>query len=568
MCNKLDRLNLKPFGATPSYRQANHLKKFNKKAFFHFGVNTFTNLEWGEGEERESVFNPSQTDVRQWIKTIKAAGFSLAILTAKHHDGFCLWPSKYTEHSLKNSPYKNGTGDIVKEFTDACHEFGLAVGIYLSPWDRNAPFWGTNEYSKYYNAQLTELMSNYGKIDEVWWDGAGSKETPYDWGLWAHTVRNLQPDAVIFGSMGATPYVECRWVGNESGYAGNVHYSTIDASSLEVEIVQELNTGKFGGERFIPAEVDVSIRPGWFYHQDQDDEVKSVEKLVKIWFDSIGRGCMMLLNFPPDRRGLVHETDAKNAVEAHNFIQKTFSVNLAAMGKANADSVRALECEADMMLNDEYECFYAASDDNITPVIEINLPEAVEFDCYSIGEYVELGQRICGYKVEAFVGGEWKLLADKKSMGYKNVEYFEAVTSDKVRISIYDAGAAPVIREFGLYKLPYDIFNSELKEKKTLKEAKDLTKGPSSKIIYENDGAIVEFGGIYPFNTIKFNGNMIWKYEVFAFDGSKFYSIHKGSKPAEVEVVHLPETIDSSYKIKIVTGRTGDESLDIGVFEI
>ncbi len=210
---------LKPYGAVPNARQMAHYK-IEKKAFFHFGVNTFTNLEWGEGTEKESFFNPVGCDCRQWIRAIKAAGFELAIITAKHHDGFCLWPSAYTEHSVKNSPYKDGQGDIIREFTDACREYGVKAGVYLSPWDRNAPYWGTNEYSKYYNLQLTELLTNYGRIDEVWWDGAGSKETPYDWGMWAHTVRNLQPDAVIFGSMGATPYVEMRWVGNEAGFAG------------------------------------------------------------------------------------------------------------------------------------------------------------------------------------------------------------------------------------------------------------------------------------------------------------------------------------------------------------
>lgn len=562
------KLNLAPFGAVPSYRQVKHLRDFNKKAFFHFGVNTFTNLEWGEGIERESVFNPTDTDVRQWIKAIKAAGFTLAIITAKHHDGFCLWPSKYTEHSIKNSPYKNGRGDIVREFTDACREFKINCGIYLSPWDRNAPYWGTAEYSKYYNDQLTELLTQYGKIDEVWWDGAGSRETPYDWGMWAYTVRNLQPDAAIFGSQGATPYVELRWVGNESGYAGDPHYPTIDPDALVTETTSMLNSGKFGGSRFIPAEVDVSIRPGWFYHKDQDESVKSVKKLVDLWFDSVGKGAMMLLNFPPDRRGLICEADANNAAEANRIIKDTFAFNLAAGGKAVSDSVRDISCEADFMLNDCYENFYAASDDNITPTIEIALPKKTAFDTFVIGEMIELGIRVKGYRIEAYVDGVWQTLADKKSMGFKWAEHFDCVETDRVRIVIYDAACAPVIREFGLYKLPDGFYDAEKAEKEKMKKAFNLAEGASAKIIEEEDGVLAEFGGIYPFNTVCFNGAGIWSYKIYAFDGSNYYLIYEGEKPAANEVVHLDKTIDSSYKLKLETGKKDNQNINLKIYEL
>ena len=242
---------IKPYGALPSQRQMKHFKDFGKKAFFHFGVNTFSNLEWGDGTEAEKLFNPSETDVRQWIKTIKAAGFTLAILTVKHHDGFCLWPSEYTEHTVAKSPYKDGKGDILREFTDACHEYDIAVGIYISPWDRNSKYWGSYEYSKFFNAQLTEVLSNYGKIDEVWWDGAGSTEADYDWARWAHTVRNLQPDCVIFGSLGATEFVESRWIGNESGSSTLSCWATIDNEALRVEDTAKLTTGKFTKEKTV-----------------------------------------------------------------------------------------------------------------------------------------------------------------------------------------------------------------------------------------------------------------------------------------------------------------------------
>ena len=258
-----NKTTIKPFGATPGYRQLYHYK-LGKKAFFHFGVNTFSGNEWGDGTEKEKSFNPTDMNVRGGVRDVKAAGFKLAIITAKHHDGFCLWPSKYTEHSVKNSPYKDGKGDVIREFTDACREFGLGVGIYISPWDRNSPYWGTPEYSTYYANQLTEIVTQYGKLDEIWWDGAGSLEAKYDWALWASIIRKNQPDAVIFGSMGATPYVEMRWVGTEAGYAGKTHYASVNRESMEKEIVEDLNRGVIGGELYIPAEVDVSIRPGWF----------------------------------------------------------------------------------------------------------------------------------------------------------------------------------------------------------------------------------------------------------------------------------------------------------------
>ncbi|MDO4607800.1 MAG: alpha-L-fucosidase [Clostridia bacterium] len=563
-----NKSNLTSFGSTPSDRQIHHLRDVSKKAFFHFGVNTFTDMEWGEGVEKESVFNPSACDVRQWIKGIKAAGFNFAILTAKHHDGFCLWPSKYTEHSIKNSPYKNGKGDIVREFTDACREFDIECGLYLSPWDRHSPYWGSVEYSKHYNDQLVELLTNYGKIDEVWWDGAGSQDTPYDWDMWANTVRTLQPTAVMFGSLGATPHVECRWVGNEGGFAHDTHYPTIDAVALETEHTPTLGKGTFGGNRFIPAEVDVSIRPGWFYHDTQDDSVKSVPQLVDLWFNSIGRSAMMLLNFPPNRCGLVCDTDIKNAVDADRIISKTFAANLAADGCATSNSVLEQAYEPDFMLDNSYNTFYAAAEDNITPVIEINLPREVEFDTFAIGEKVEYGVRVNDFKVEALVDGEWKLLARKQSMGYLRAERFEPVKTDKIRITVLSAAAAPVIRTFGLYKLPDEYYEAIKAEKEILKDAVDLAHLPTSKIIEEERGVKVEFGGIYPFNTVCFNGTNIWSYEIHAFDGSDYFCVYEGSKPAEYQTVHLPETVKYSYQMKLITNKGDNKNIDIKIFEL
>ncbi len=560
-----EKYSIQPFGAIPTDRQIAHLRDYNKKAFFHFGVNTFSNAEWGDGSELESSFNPTETDVRQWVRSVKEAGFTLAIITAKHHDGFCLWPSKYTEHSVKNSPYKNGKGDIIREFSDACREFEIRCGIYLSPWDRHSKYWGTEEYSTEYNNQLTELMTDYGRIDEVWWDGAGSTETPYNWGLWANTIRTLQPNAVIFGSLGATPYAECRWVGNESGFAGDPHFATIDAASLEAEDTKMLNSGKFGGDRFITAEVDVSIRPGWFYHADQDEYVKSPKQLADLWFRSVGRSALMLLNFPPDRRGLLCDADIKNAIEANKIISETFAENLALGAAVTADSLRDSVCAPEFVLQDDYDSFYAASDSNITPMIEFTMPTPVTFDTFKIGEKVEFGVRVKGFRVEAFVGGEWKILADKKSMGHLWSEHFDAVTTDRVRVVIYDTACAPIIREFGLYKLPDAYFNSELT--KNGKKLADIAHGPSSKIIAQPYTVNVSFGGIYPFNTISFNGGEMKEYKIYAFDGTDYYLIHEGKDPAKREIVRLPETIDSSYQIKLDTDLWDNNMLDICVFE-
>ena len=557
---------IKPYGALPSQRQINHFRKYSKKAFFHFGVNTFSNLEWGTGDETERLFNPTQTDVRQWIKAIKAAGFELAILTVKHHDGFCLWPSKYTVHTVAKSPYKNGNGDILKEFTDACHEFDVAVGVYLSPWDRHSELWGTAEYSKWYNNQLTEVLTNYGKIDEVWWDGAGSNETPYDWGMWAHTIRNLQPEAVIFGSLGATDYVEMHWIGNEAGYAGDPHYPTINYEAVYKEITGEMNSGTFGGERFIVAEVDTSIRPGWFYHKDQDDSVKSVKELVDLWFKSVGSSAIMLLNIPPDRRGLVHENDAKNAISAHHIISKALSVDYALNATVTADSVRD-GFPADSIVNGNYNAVYAADDSNINPVIDIRLDGEKTFDTFVIGEYVELGVRINGYKVEALVDGEWKLLADKKSIGFKKAVYFGKTTTDRIRITIYSAVAAPVLREFSLHSFDDAGYSTALGRLPRSSKF-DIASNLSAEITYEEDSVTAMLGGLFPFNTVKFDGAGFSEYEFYIFNGTQYYLAKKGKTEGKEVTISLPETITTSYQIKVKTDKEPDESMNLRVYEI
>ena len=316
-------------------------------AFIHFNMNTFTNKEWGYGDESPSTFNPTSLDTDQWAEVIKNSGMKGIIITAKHHDGFALWPSNYTSHSVKNSPWKNGEGDLIKDLEKSCRKFGLKLGIYLSPWDRNHPDYGTKKYISYFRNQLTELLTNYGEIFEVWFDGANGgsgfyggtneirkvdKKTYYDWENTHKIIRELQPNAVIFSDAGP----DIRWVGNEKGYANKTTWSNIYKDSVYggMPDYYKFSSGQENGSHFIPTETDVSIRPGWYYHPEEDDKVKSLEKLIDIYFNSVGLNSSLLLNIPVDNRGLIHENDTKRLYELNNYIRNTFSNNFLIMIKA------------------------------------------------------------------------------------------------------------------------------------------------------------------------------------------------------------------------------------------
>ena len=382
------RWGLTPFGPAPNGRHMEWYRR-GRTAFLHFTVNTFTDREWGDGTESPAVFAPTALDCRQWAQVLKDAGFTAAILTAKHHDGFCLWHTKTTAHSVKNSPC--GV-DVVKEFTDACHEYGLKAGIYLSPWDQNHPSWGREEYNDVYAAQLTELMTRYGPIYECWWDGAGSTEAHYDWGRWTAIVRKFQPQCVIFGCLGAAEFVDVRWVGTEEGRAGRDCWATIDPETIVVENCADLNSGKWGGSHFIPAETNTSIRPGWFWHENQNDRVRSPENLVKYWFESAGRNTAILLNLPPDRRGLIHESDTESVRRWNALLEEIFAEDLAPRGTITADSPLHPDCGPKNLLEEDEERFYAAQ--SLTPTITLTFPEPVSFDCWQLEEVIELGHRV------------------------------------------------------------------------------------------------------------------------------------------------------------------------------
>lgn len=416
-------------------------------AFIHFNMNTFTNLEWGMGSESPATFNPTALDCRQWAKVCKEAGMKGIILTAKHHDGFCLWPSKYTEHSVKNSPWKGGKGDVVRELSDACKEYGLKFGVYLSPWDRNHADYGKPEYLTYFRNQLRELLTNYGPIFEVWFDGANGgdgyygganekrevdRQTYYDWPTTIQIVRELQPNAVIFSDAGP----DVRWVGNEDGFAGETNWSTLrrDEFYPGSPNYKELNNGHANGDYWVPAECDVSIRPGWYYHPDQDDKVKSVEQLKEIYYKSVGRNGLLLLNIPVDNRGLIHENDAARLMELKASLNKDFVTNFAEGTTGAGKKTKAVENEKDRKLTS----------------IEIDLEGKKTISLLVLQENIRSGQHVTSFKVFADKNGSWTPLTEGTTIGYKRILRFAKIETNKVKVEIEGKGPL-TISEIGVY---------------------------------------------------------------------------------------------------------------------
>jgi len=458
----------KPYGAVPSPRQlAWH--KLERYAFIHFTVNTFTDREWGNGDEKESVFNPTDFDADQIVGAIQDAGLRGVVLTCKHHDGFCLWPSKYTEHSVKNSPWKNGKGDVVKEISDACRRHGLKFGTYLSPWDRNHKDYARPEYITYYRNQLRELMSNYGPIFEVWFDGAnggdgyygGARErrnidnrTYYDWSNTWKIVRQLQPGACMFSDGGP----DIRWIGNESGFAGETCWATVDRAGTFPGRADSrvLNQGLRGGADWLPGEVDVSIRPGWFYHAHEDGRVRSAQNLLKIYYESVGRGANLILNLPPDRRGRLHENDVKSLREWGRLLNATFAKDLARGAKATASNTRGNDAKfaAANVCDGNDETYWATDDAVTTPELVLDLGHPVTFNVVRLREYLPLGQRIDAVAVDTWDGSDWKPFATATSIGSQRLMQGKSVTTSKVRLRVVQAAACPAISEFGLFLSP------------------------------------------------------------------------------------------------------------------
>lgn len=421
----------------PSTRQL-LWQQLETTAFLHFTVNTFTDKEWGDGTEDPTVFKPTRLNTRQWIKALKNAGFKMAIITAKHHDGFCLWPSRYTAHSVKSSPWKNGKGDVVKEVADACREYGLKFGIYLSPWDRHEPSYGTSSYNSYYKNQLRELLTGYGKISEVWFDGAkgdNAKDMEYDFKGYWKLVRELQPKAVMFSDAGP----DVRWVGNETGNAGQTCWSTIttDGMAPGKADAKYLNTGDPDGKYWIPPETDVSIRPGWFYHPGENDKVKSPKELVNLYYESVGHNSLLLLNIPPNREGLFSDNDIASITGFRNILNETFKTNLAS-GKVPSS------------LTDKNLSTYISFKANEPLIIDFKKP--VKIDRILLQENIAAGQRIKKALFEYWDGQEWKPLVEFTTVGYKRLLRFNEQAFLKLRLSILDCKGYAQLSEIGFFK--------------------------------------------------------------------------------------------------------------------
>lgn len=439
--------------------------------FIHFGINTFTGREWGDGTENPAIFNPEQLDARQWARVCRDAGIQQLIITAKHHDGFCLWPSKYTEHSVRNSPWKNGKGDVVKELAEACREYGLGFGVYLSPWDRNSAYFGDSaRYNDYFINQLTELLTNYGPIAEVWFDGANGegpdgKKQVYDFNRWYAHIRKLQPDAVI-----AVMGPDVRWVGTESGYGRETEWSVLPGDEMVQENIAANSQQQAGfapmnlmeddlGSRekikkarklvWYPAEVDVSIRPGWFYHPEEDSLVKSPEKLLDIYCSSVGRNAVLLLNLPPDKRGLIHEADQKNLLGWAKLRKASFANNLLRSAKSN---LKLKKWKA-LVDHDPDTYWQGKSPDQISQ-LEFNWNETVNFDLLVLQEDIRKGQRIESFEVEVEQNGTWVKWLKATTVGYKRILNLKPVQTKKLRINILSTRGKPQLSELGIYKGP------------------------------------------------------------------------------------------------------------------
>jgi alpha-L-fucosidase len=433
-------------------------------AFIHFTTNTFTGLEWGYGNESESVFNPDSLDANQWVSVLKDAGFKMVILTCKHHDGFCLWPSKYTEHSVKNSPYKK---DVVKQVRDACRKYNLKFGVYLSPWDRNHSEYGKEAYITYYRNQLKELFSRYGPVTEMWFDGAnggdgyygGANETRkidgrtyYNWPVTMGIVKKMEPNVIFFSDAG--PGV--RWVGNERGVAGETNWNMITADTLyagKSGVENLLASGSPDGKQWVPEEVDVSIRPGWFYHATEDDRVKSPEELFNIYLTSVGRGSLLLLNVPPDKRGLLHEKDVNSLRGFRKLLDQEFAHNLAANSKVTASSYRgkSQKYSPELLVDNDNKTYWATDDNVKTASIEIDLAKQVTVKYVVLQEYITLGQRVSSFNIEAFSNGQWKKVSAATTIGHKRIIKLDNVSASKIKINITDARACPVLSEIKVY---------------------------------------------------------------------------------------------------------------------
>ena len=512
-------------------------------AFLHFGINTFTGREWGDGKEDPALFNPSELDAEQWVRTLKEAGFKMVLLTAKHHDGFCLWPTATTKHSVASSPWKNGQGDVVKELRAACDKYDMKFGVYLSPWDRNAECYGDSpRYNDFFIRQLTELLTNYGEVHEVWFDGANGegpngKKQVYDWDAFYQTIQRLQPKAVM-AIMGD----DVRWVGNEKGVGHETEWNATVLTPGIYARSQENNKrlGVFSkaedlGSRKIlekatelfwyPSEVDVSIRPGWFYHAEEDGKVKSLKHLSDIYFQSVGYNSVLLLNIPPDRRGLIHEADIKRLKEFADYRQQTFADNRVKNGRkywsttSGGEAVYALKSKS-----------------------EINL--------VMLQEDITKGQRVEAFTVEALTDNGWKEVGKGTTIGYKRMLRFPAVNANKLRVRIDECRLTAYVSQVAAY------YAEPLQEETTKEDWNNLPRSgwkqvAASPLTIDLGKTVTLSSFTYAPSKAEVKPTMAFRYQFFvSMDGKSWKEVPASGEFSNIMHNPLPQTVAFSQKVQ------------------
>jgi len=444
--------DIKPFGPVPTQRQL-QWQNLDFYLFTHFGPNTFTDLEWGKGTEHEEVFNPTQLDCRQWARIAKAAGAKGIIITAKHHDGFCLWPTKYSTHTVAQSKWRDGKGDVVKELADACKEYGLKLGIYLSPWDRNHPKYGTDEYNTVFVNMMKEVVARYGPLFEFWWDGANGegpngKKQVYEWHKFEAAIRSIAPNTPVFSDIGP----DIRWVGNESGFAGKTNWNMLDTAGFTrgagAPSTDTLNQGNVNGHNWIPAECDVSIRPGWFYHASEDSKVKTPQELFELYLKSVGRGANLLLNVPPDRRGLITEYDSAALVGFRKLREESFGTNLAKDAIITVDTRSNTAIPTKKLVDGQ-----AATSDAVLNSIHVAFKQPQAINCVVLQEPIQLGQRVKAFKIVLSKNGKEVNTIEGTTIGKKRILTFPTSEVDGFAVTITDTKAIPLVSEVGAYKI-------------------------------------------------------------------------------------------------------------------
>ena len=555
-------------------------QKMETYAFIHFGLNTFNDREWGYGDSDPKTFNPTKLDCDQWVQTLVNSGMKGVILTAKHHDGFCLWPSEYTDYSIKQSPWKNGQGDLVRELSDACKKYGIKFAVYLSPWDRHQANYGSPEYVDYFYKQLNELLTNYGDVFEVWFDGAnggdgwygGAKDvrtidrkTYYDYPRAYKMIDELQPQAVVFSDGGPG----CRWVGNESGFAGATNWSFLRAGEVfpGYPHYRELQYGHADGNQWVPAECDVSIRPGWFYHPTEDDKVKTPEQLADLYYRSVGHNATLLLNFPVDRDGLIHPIDSANAVNFHQMIQKQLANNLLKGIVPKVSDERGGKYVAKATTDNDYDTYWATNDDVTTASVEFTLPKAENINRMMIQEYIPLGQRVKSFTVEYQKDGEWlptKQKEETTTVGYKRLLRFETVNTDKIRINFTEARGPLCINNIEAYYAGEDAdnfiveaealksFPFTLKGLKETEAQKCMDKDHNTTCFVDGKTLIIDLGEEQPISSFhylpdqsEYNKGIITTYELLV--GTDANAINKTVSKGEFSNIKNNPIMQSLY---------------------